>query len=430
MYYSISLSDSSELFFYIPSVFFILQFIFGLVCNRSIIKYIGFAGFFAYSFCDVVYPEGDSLIVAYSIIAFCITSSFAAYFLFPRGFDSLDLKNDVANISVLLDSPSFYIIILLALALHIGSMLYHGFSIENSWSSRIESSSGGAYYFRILFIFLNNYFAWALIFCFSFTGNFRFLYVFLLLIAGSIFTASRGAIVFPFIVLLFAFWRSSKKLFFYLFIFCVLGLPLLYIFGIIRNASQIGGEFLVSDIFNSDIFSIVPHFIEMLLLRISSLDDLFLFIPHVFDLTNPFRWLYSILAQPIPRVILDDKPFLFETYASQYSAPEIFEFGGSESVGLLGESLLSFHIFGPIIYGFIFVFVVRSFYLLFYKSFRSSILAWGSVLMLPFNMLTSGLLFGSATVQIIYSAIFCILLSRILRIQVRDATKMNPVMGG
>jgi len=400
------------------------------VCNRSIIKYIGFGGFFAHSFCDVVYPEGDSLIVAYSIIAFCITSSFAAYFLFPRGFESLDLKKDVANISVLLDSPSFYIIILLALALHIGSMLYHGFSIENSWSSRIESSSGGAYYFRILFIFLNNYFAWALIFCFSFTGNFRFLYVFLLLIAGSIFTGSRGAIVFPFIVLLFAFWRSSKKLFFYLFVFCVLGLPLLYTFGIIRNTSQNGGEFLVSDILNSDIFSIVPHFIKMLLLRISSLDDLFLFIPHVFDLINPFRWLYSILAQPIPRVILDDKPYLFETYASQYSAPEIFEFGGSESVGLLGESLLSFHIFGPIIYGFIFVFVVRSFYLLFYKSFRSSILAWGSVLMLPFNMLTSGLLFGSVTVQIIYSAIFCILLSRILRIQVRDATKMNPVMGG
>jgi hypothetical protein len=416
MYYSIFLSDSSELFFYSPSVFFILQFIFGLVCNRSIIKYIGFGGFFAYSFCDVVYPEGDSLIVAYSIITFCISSSFAAYFLFPRGFDSLDLKKDVANVSVLLDSPRFYMIVLLALALHIGSMLYHGFSIENLWLSRIESSSGGAYYFRILFIFLNNYFAWALIFCFSFTGNFRFLFLSSLLVVGAIFTASRGAIVFPFVLLLIAFWRSSKKLFFRSLVFGAFGLPLLYIFGEIRNTSQSGGEFLVSDIFNSDLISIVPHFIKMLLLRISSLDDLFLFVPHVFDLVNPFQWLYSILAQPIPRAMFDEKPRLFEAYASQYSAPEIFEFGGSESVGLLGESLLSFHIFGPLIYGFIFVFVVRAFHRLFYKSFRSSILAWGSVPMLPFGMLTSGLLFASITVQIIYSAIFCILMRRIFKV--------------
>jgi len=151
-------------------------------------------------------------------------------------------------------------------------------------------------------------------------------------------------------------------------------------------------------------------------LRISSLDDLISFLPYVFDLTNPGYWFYSLISQPIPRFLWENKPYIFETLASKYSAPEIFKFGGSESVGLFGEAFFSAHIFGPFCYGIFLVIIVKgciSFYL---GVFKSNFLTWGGVVLLPYSFFTSGLLFSSMTIQLVYTVVLSLLLKFVLMV--------------
>jgi hypothetical protein len=118
-----------------------------------------------------------------------------------------------------------------------------------------------------------------------------------------------------------------------------------------------------------------------------------------------------------------DKPFMFETLASKYSAPEIFKFGGSESVGLFGEAIFTGHVVGPFVYGILLVIFVKLCINFYSILFKSDLITWGGVVLLPYSFFTSGLLFSSMTIQMIYTLIIAGTLKYLLVLRYSRALK-------
>jgi hypothetical protein len=172
--------------------------------------------------------------------------------------------------------------------------------------------------------------------------------------------------------------------------------------GEFRNRSQAGMNVDINDIELAGTFDAMGVFFARLCLRISSCDDLMNFVPFAFDLIDPTRWFVTIIQQPIPRSIFPEKLQLFETFASQYSAPEIYAIGGSESVGMIGESYVTAGPLGPFIYGVI-LYLATKYYKHTIRDFDSGGKLGGAfAMMLPYQSFTSGLLFSSLTIQLIF----------------------------
>jgi hypothetical protein len=410
MFLKIFYSEFEYIYIYLPALCFLLPILLSAITKQKHLKHIGIGGVFAHIFSNDEFNVSTSLTVFQSIVILnTVIMTISLVETKSKFIESNNKRVSKNNVFTFVESASFFWVMLFITLMHVTSMLYHGFSLQNTFESRIDAASGGAYYFRLPFVVFNTLFGWV-VWRNLFFGqkNIRNIALWVIIIVGALFTSSRGALLYPLIVMVLKLKFGRTKTIKIL--FGLLGLPVIlfltFWLGEFRNRSQAGLNVDIGDIELAGTIDAMGVFFSRLCLRISSCDDLMNFVPFAFDLIDPTRWFLTIIQQPIPRAIFPEKLQLFETFASQYSAPEIYAIGGSESVGMIGESYVTAGYLGPLIYGVILYFAVKYYQKIIGVFDSEGQLGGAFVMMLPYQSFTSGLLFSSLTIQLIFIFIF------------------------
>ena len=373
-------------------------------------------------------PHQDPSII-FALILIVISIIFVAFGVFVANRTKI-VKFPVFSPEISLPKLSLITILATAFGLVIWVVVFKSFGygnikaiLQNIMQARVKFTMQGMYYIKFLFQFLITapFFLWVILYFENRDRirnmlGFKFflaLYFILIIFLGLV-SGARSEVLYPLLTCIFIYNYFKKRIsVFMIVLFIISILPFVGAYETFRHFSLVEvsssisiSEKIMVSLSNISLERVILRFVT----RFNSVFYNFVVLINSWEKTFLYgRSFIDFVLQPIPRIFLPDKPYLFNMAMTKQFYPRFFAMGGGTSFGLVPEAFMNFHFAGIVLFGTVYGLIIgllQKWYNL-NKTNVFFAFIYSQLFLLPWGWLAGGLINSAMNERIILNLFFC-----------------------